>query len=92
MKNVLFLNLQNLAFSETPSPAIEAFAKQHKSCRGNNYRSFTTIDKAKSACSEDPRCIGVYDQGCDGIKNFALCPREHELKSSKSSCTYIEGT
>ena len=80
-----------VGISETPTPPIEAFAKEQKSCKGNNYGSFPTMDKAKSKCSEDPRCIGVYDQGCDDKKFFSLCHRGYELESSGSSCTYIEG-
>ena len=83
----MIIQINNL---ETPTP--ESFVKEEKkSCKSNDYGFSSSMEKAKAKCSKDPRCIGVYDQGCDGIKNFGLCPREHELESSSSACVYLEG-
>ena len=85
----MIIQIDNL---ETPTPTPESFVKEEKkSCKSNDYGFSSSMEKAKAKCSKDPRCIGVYDQGCDGIKNFGLCPREHELESSSSACVYLEG-
>ena len=79
--------MQFLCYTQT----LESFTKEQKSCYDNKYGSFATMQDAKLVCLEDSKCIGVYDQHCDGENSFSLCPREHDLESSTSSCTYIKG-
>ena len=60
-----------------------------KHCYEDRYGSFSTIQSAKDACSNDPNCQGVYDQGCDSDANdIYLCPTSATYETSSSSCIF----
>ena len=52
--------------------------------------SYTTVEAAKLACSADPKCTAVYDQGCDaGANDIYLCGAvPNGYTTSARSCIY----
>ena len=66
---------------------------EDKQCTGI-YGRYNTISEAKSVCSSDSRCQGVYDNGCDaGINDIFTCPRESIYGDSlRGSCIYNKDT
>lgn len=65
-----------------------------KSCDSDAYGSYSTIEKARSACISDSACQGVYDSKCDDVGTFKLCPRAAALTESSpswASCVYSKG-
>ena len=51
------------------------------------------LEHARLVCDlNGDRCLGVEDPGCDGKRNFYLCPKTAVLKESTSSCFYFGGT
>ena len=66
---------------------------ENKQCTGI-YERYNTIEEAKSVCSSDSRCQGVYDHGCDaGVNDTFLCPRESIYGDSlRGSCIYNKDT
>ena len=51
-----------------------SYKKLEKSqCHSKAYRALHLLPQAKSACSTDKSCIGVYDDWCDDKPPFFLC-------------------
>ena len=55
-------------------------------CYSDRYENFSTESAAKTACSVDSNCKGVYDSGCDNKGPFYLCPLSATYAPSTSSC------
>ena len=62
---------------------------EDKQCT-NIYGRYNTVKEAKSICSLDAQCQGVYDNGCDaGINDIFTCPLESIYGDSmRGSCIY----
>ena len=84
-----------------PPPIVEililfaAFAKgytkvEKKHCNNDKYGSYETLNDAKSACTSDENCSGVYGYGCDNAYRFYLCPSTSAAETSSSSCIYVK--
>eukprot|EP00930_Biecheleria_cincta_P043973 TRINITY_DN30169_c0_g2_i1.p1 TRINITY_DN30169_c0_g2~~TRINITY_DN30169_c0_g2_i1.p1 ORF type:complete len:1516 (+),score=202.90 TRINITY_DN30169_c0_g2_i1:88-4635(+) len=54
--------------------------------RGQADSAGMTPEQAEKACSADPQCTGLYDQGCDNF--FTMCFAGFLLESEAGSCTY----
>ena len=67
-----------------------SYVKVERSCYGNDYDTYNTLEKATSACSSDDNCQAVYDFKCDNKGTFTLCSKDVTLKSSSTSCAYID--
>ena len=57
------------------------------------HEGVDTIDLAKSNCTLNEDCKGVYDDRCDGKAPFFLCSKKAKLTPSKNShsCVYKKG-
>ena len=44
-----------------------------KDCKAYQYETFTQIEEAKEACSNDEKCASVVDVGCSADKTYHLC-------------------
>merc|ERR1712029_544340 len=55
-------------------------------CSGKYGKKYSTLAKAKKACSSDRKCKGVYSRKCNK-KPFRLCKGSFK-KSRRNSCTY----
>merc|ERR1719295_785628 len=65
---------------------------RQSSCYGERYNPQSTLAAAKTACSSDPNCQGIYDGACNN-KNFWLCPYKKPYTQSvgpgnTGSCIY----
>ena len=67
-----------------------SYVKVERSCYGNDYDTYNTLEKATSACSSDDNCQAVYDFKCDNKGPFTLCSKDVTLQSSSRSCAYID--
>ena len=56
-------------------------------CIEEGYGDYSTLERAKLACSIDNKCQGVYDLIC-GEGPYYLCPINAQLENSDSSCGY----
>ena len=61
-----------------------------KQCMKFAYRPSYLLSDAKSACSSDKKCLGIYDNYCDGKPPFHLCSNVREdIYSLEWSTSYI---
>ena len=58
-----------------------------KSCFNDKYESYYTLQDAKLACSSDPRCKAIYEDGCNDSE-FFLCPESATFYDSWFSCIF----
>jgi hypothetical protein len=75
----------------TPVPDTGDWNKlEKKHCWMEKYGTYTTVEAAKLACTSDPTCTAVYDQGCDaGANDIYLCGAvPNGYTSSAHSCIY----
>ena len=56
------------------------------------YENYLEFDLARSACSSDNACLGVYDENCNGVDTFRLCKKTEKLEYSQNSCVYKKPT
>ena len=67
------------------------FAKTGKRhCFDDKYGSYNTLEEAEFACANDEKCEKVYDQGCNNIDDFTLCPWNSTEFVSSVSCIYTK--
>ena len=64
----------------------------NKHCFNDKYGSFSTESAAKTACTSDCNCKGVYDNSCDNSGTFYLCPISATYQTSSSSCIHEKTT
>ena len=50
------------------------------------YGNYNLFKFAELACSLDVQCLGVQDEGCDGMGEFRLCKKG--FMNPSSSCIY----
>ena len=60
-----------------------------KDCRSHRYGYYSTLEQAKTACSDDNNCQAVYHAACHG-GSYYLCPIHAQLKHADVSCVYIK--
>ena len=62
----------------------------NKDCKAYQYETFTQIEEAKEACSNDEKCASVFDVGCSDEKTYHLCTSLSYvlLDSMSNDCTH----
>ena len=76
----------------------QSYTKLKKHWCPNAYGLYKTLEEAKSACSSDSQCKGVYDWKDEpfdepvGPPDFQLCPLESVYEHSRASCIYNKDT
>ena len=54
----------------------------------NQHNSYSKLIKATEDCDYNPKCIGVYQQGCNSHNVFRLCTNYFVTHSKLDSCIY----
>ena len=64
-----------------PFLKIESFDRvEGVHCLGKQYGSYSSVQQAVAACSNDPNCGAVYDHQCDGSGgDVYLCPKRSDF-------------
>ena len=68
-----------------------------KQCGKHGYKPSYSLEVAEKECSSDERCSGVYDEYCDEVGPYYLCPKlkDDPLALEESfidppSCVYLK--
>jgi len=63
---------------------------KNKHCAGAELAgSYTTLNQAEAACSNNLQCAGVYDSGCNSIGTYHICKKGTAFQRSiGGSCVY----
>ena len=86
----LFTN-QNEKFTCVQFSGSEYIRQDSKECHSYRYGNYSTLEDAKSQCTIDIDCQGVYDESCAGITElYHLCPWKEQLGTNTSSCVYTK--
>ena len=60
---------------------------EKKACASQKYGNYNRVEDAKSACSADSRCKGIYLKDCNLYTgSYHLCPIESGYFDSTVSC------